>query len=242
MSMKIKSLLPSLIFLNSSFAAVFVLSDNLDPSGDGTPGPSPLVEGAGVYNVSSGTAGNPSFYNALVVGASYGDVGNGIWRSVISFDVSALDLSSLPAPTPGFAYAVTDVTIQLEQSDNRPAATINFFEGSQPTGAVVDYLATQNYAANQAGQFQSTSLGATSLDLSVDSTFTVTLDAPNASSGEYHTFGSGLAPNNDGITGTNNASLGPELTITYELVQVPEPTSITLISLGLLGLITRRKR
>lgn len=229
--------LASLLFFNSSFAATFVLSDDLDPSGDGSPGSSPLVEGAGVYNVSTGASGNPSNYNALVVGASYGDVGNGIWRSVISFDVS-----SLPAPTPGFAYAVTNVTITLEQSDNRPAATINFFEGSQPTGAVVNYLATQNYAANQAGEFQSTSLGITNLDLSTDSIFTVTLDAPNAGSGEYHTFGSGLAPNNDGITGTTNASFVPELTITYDLVQVPEPTSITLISLGLLGLIARRKR
>jgi len=86
--------------------------------------------------------------------------------------------------------------------------------------------------------FVSTSLGATSLDLNTDSQFFITLDADSG----FYTFGSGIAGNNIGFSGTSNIDKVPELRITFDLIPIPEPTSITLISLGLFGLITRRKR
>ena len=71
------------------------------------------------------------------------------------------------------------------------------------------------------------------------------MDAPNATSNpgsNFYTFGSGLAPNNIGFSGTNNVSKAPELRITYDLIPVPEPTTFSLAILSILGLVTKRSR
>lgn len=246
--MKFKYILSFAVTASLSCAATFILSDNLsntgsgaiepsvsDQSGNYISGGSPLVEGTGLYNQNnSGASGDPSNYNAIGVGGGYS--GNDDWRAVMTFD-----LGGLPAAPTGFIYDVTDVALVLEVSggstDGRTPTTINYYEGAFATGSLPVASASTFFNVPN-NTFVSTSLGATSLDLNTDSQFFITLDADSG----FYTFGSGIAGNNIGFSGTSNIDKVPELRITFDLIPIPEPTSITLISLGLFGLITRRKR
>lgn len=244
--MKFTQIILPLLFTGIlSAQTIFILGDNYSSNGDGTvTGNTPAAEITGLYNQNSnppGATGNPSFFNAIMVGSGYGD--SNLWRAVTSFD-----LGGIPAAPAGFSYDVTDVTLILEVSggtnDGRPATLIDFYEGSTPTGSFSNPAVASNTFDSPNGTFVPISFGATDLDLNSATDFSVTLDAPNAATNpgqNFYTFGSGLGPN-IGFGGTNAVVKAPELQISYNLVNIPEPTTFSLFLFSTVGLITVRKR
>lgn len=235
----------------SGQSQLFRLSDYLAPDGSGVvvgdlnTGNSPSdVETTGNYRQSDGVAGDPSFYNAILVGSNYG--GSDVYRSVLNYD-----LSSLPAAPSGFTYRVTDLSLVLEVSggtnDGRPATLINFYEGSFEVG-VLPSAANASVLFNSPNRtFVTTSLGAPILDLNTDSSVSITLDAPNTVAnpgGNFYTFGSGGGPN-IGFGGTNAIQLAPELRLSFDLVQasgIPETSSTLLLFSSLIVVLGVRRR
>lgn len=235
--------------VNAQSGQTFRLSDFLAPDGSGTvvgvanTGFSPSdVETTGNFRQSDGVAGDPSFFNAILVGSNYG--GPDIYRSVLTFD-----LSSLPTAPAGFSYQVTDLSLTLEVSggtnDGRPATLIDFYEGSFATGALPGAADASVLFNSPNGTFVTTSLGTPSLDLNTDSSVSITLDARNAAANpgsNFYTFGSGGGPN-IGFGGTSAIQLAPELGLTFELVaSVPEPSSVLFLLSSFVGVLGIRRR
>lgn len=237
------SILPVLMCVQVAEAQTFQLSDNLATDGSGNAGSGVNVETTGLYRQSDGAAGNPSGFNAILVGSQYGDANN-IYRGVLNFD-----LSGLPAAAAGFEYQVTDVSLRLEVSggtnDNRPATLIDFYGGSFETGALPGAAAASVLFNESNGTFVTTSLGVPTLDLTTDSNFFITLDAPlaqNDPGSNFYTFGSGSGPN-IGFGGTTAIVLAPELQISVNLVaSVPEPSSALLLMSGMACVCIGRRR
>jgi len=227
----------AILLLSSSTlpAQTLIFGDRYNANGDGTivgagnSSPSNLVETATHYDVSTGNiVNNPSGYNAYLVGNQYG--GNPDLRLVQTFDLSGYIV-------PG-QVEICSLTLFMEVSGTRPAATVNYYAGSIPTGPLGTPIGTQSYSPSTtpSGGFVPITLDPTALDLNTMSSFTITHDAPI--SPEYNTFGSGLAPN-PGMGGTTFVEVSPYLQI--ELKQVPEPAGSLLCSL-LAGIFLLRRR
>jgi len=202
---------------------IFRVGDQYNANGNGGLNPNAVNSASNVYNAVTGVPGDPSNYNAYMVGASYGQPGNGIYRSTLDFN-----LGSLPAAPAGMMYNVTGVMLNLEQSGPRPSATIDTHEGGPLTGALGAANGSAVMPANSDGTFTMITLNSWSLDLNTDNNYILTLDAPNAASGEYHTFGSDLGPGNTGIYGTPFVDKSPYLDVKWELVGIPEPSAMLL--------------
>lgn len=252
-----------LLSTNCSFAQTFTLGDNYSSNGDGTvvgvsgttTGNS-LIEGTGLYRQSDGASGNPSFYNAIMVGSEYG--GGDVWRAVTTFDLNGLDIigGGVNAAPAGFEYQVDEIRLIVEVSGGnddpfgsppnpRPATQIDFYEGSFPTGVLPGTNDGTQLFDDPSDSFITVTISNSALDLNSDTSYTLTWDAPGAAldpANNFYTFGSGLSPNNIGFSGTNFVEKSPELEIDYSLVAVPESSSALLIG-GVLTIINfRRKR
>ena len=247
----------AMLSVSSLHAVTFVLGDAFpsDGSGDinnpssgtnGTPGN--VVES--VYRVSDGVFGNPfnqgnpgGGFSPLVVGDIFGID----YRTTIAFDLSTLP----PAPI-GQTYSITSIDLFLEVSstdevDNFSVDVDVFANTGVTVGALTQtpdstFTVTTN---DPNGQFiAAIPLSTGTLDLnSNNSEFLVTLDVADVNDGIR--FGSSLsdasAPN-AGINGTTFVEVAPRLRIVAELVNVPEPTTLTLFSMFSLYGISRRKR
>lgn len=246
--MKRITIIISVVSMSLLQAATLVFGDAYDATGSDTldlGGANTVksnVEISTVYLADTGSpASDPSRFNALVIGSGlYSNSTN--YRTELSFVISGA-----PNAPAGFQYAITSVTTYLELSTNRGGAQIDLYEG---VGIVTTFntlpsATTPVLPSDMTGVFIPFEVINTNLDLNIDTIYSVTFDAPNVSSNEHQTFGSGISPStgggNIGTGGTIYVDKAPVLVIDYELVPIPEPSVVVLSLLGF-SLVTRRSR
>lgn len=266
--MKTIKKLSLITFLSATFALIsqgattfsFVIGDAFPQDGSGNiNSPSGGTNGNSgntidtVYQVTTGQPGNP-FNGGNPGGAfsplSVGNIFGTDYRSTLDFNLSGLSLPPAPA---GQSYVVSMVELFLEVSNvatiNGASLDLDIFSGLGVTAGPLNIApdATFNIPNNSAlnGNFlPGISLPTSTLPLSGNafpSNFPITLDVANPNQGI--TLGSSLstaANPNVGINGTNFAQVAPRLLIEVELI--PEPTSVSLLSLFSFFALTRRKR